>query len=147
MHYTLLVACYCPQTKFAKVMFLHVSVILSCLPQCMLGYPRSRHPLPGVGTPPQRADPPGIGTPPPEECMLDFVWGGNSKKFGLECSRLSRLVKFPRSKFFTKVAPSDVYNSHMSNNTYYVLDSDIGLWRLFTQKLEYSCKASCFRIL
>ena len=34
--------CYHPQTKFAKVMFLHLSVILftggGCLPQCMLGY-------------------------------------------------------------------------------------------------------------
>ena len=39
---------YRQQTKFAKVMFLHVSVILSTgggLPQCMLGYP------PGAITP------------------------------------------------------------------------------------------------
>ena len=41
---------YRPQTKFAKVMFLHPSVSHSvhggCLPQCMLGYtpPGSRHP-------------------------------------------------------------------------------------------------------
>ena len=41
---------YRPQTKFAKVMFLHLpvshSVHRGCLPQCMLGYthPGSRHP-------------------------------------------------------------------------------------------------------
>ena len=62
---------HCPQTKFAKVMFLHVSVILStgeCLPQCMLGSPlRSRHPPrsrpPAEQTPP-RADTPREQTPP-----------------------------------------------------------------------------------
>ena len=49
---------YRPQTKFAKFMFLHVSVILSTvrvggLPQCMLGY----------HTPQDQAAPPGPGTP------------------------------------------------------------------------------------
>ena len=62
--------CYRPQT-FAKVMFLHLSVILftgRCLPQCMLGYthnplppgadtPRSRHPR-GQTTPGSRHHPP-----------------------------------------------------------------------------------------
>ena len=63
---------YRPQTKFAKVMFLHLSVILFTgggLPQCMLGYhppeqtphPRSRHP-PGTRHPPP---PPGTRHPPP----------------------------------------------------------------------------------
>ena len=47
---------YCPQTKFEKVMFLHLSVSHSVhrgggLPQCMLGY---HHP-PRPGTPPPRS--------------------------------------------------------------------------------------------
>ena len=50
---------YRPQTKFAKVMFLHVSVSHSVhrggLPQCMLGY----HP-----TPPPRTSPPPEQAPP-----------------------------------------------------------------------------------
>ena len=59
-------ACYRPQTKFAKVMFLHLSVSHSVhreggLPQCMLGC----H-TPGPGTPtPLEADTPGPGTLPP----------------------------------------------------------------------------------
>ena len=82
---------YCPLTKFAKVMFLHLSVSHSvhggqCLPQYMLGYtpttskadtPWSRH-LPGADTPqeqtPPRSRPPpreqtpqGADTPPPKE--------------------------------------------------------------------------------
>ena len=65
---------YRPQTKFAKVMFLHLSVILftgGCMPQCMMGYthlvadtpsppgadiPGNRHP-PGADTP-HRSRPP-----------------------------------------------------------------------------------------
>ena len=61
------------RNEVAKVMFLHLSVILSTgggLPQCMLGY----HPPPGVGTPreqttfpeqapPTGADPSRAGTP------------------------------------------------------------------------------------
>ena len=57
-----LLSYYRPQTKFAKVVFLHVSVILSTgggLPQCMLGY----HP-PGAGTTPPRADTPQEQAPP-----------------------------------------------------------------------------------
>ena len=84
---------YRPPTKFAKVMFLHLSVILftggGCLPQCMLGYtsqweqttpweytspPRSRHPHwsrhtggsrhPQSRCPPSpRADTPWVQTP------------------------------------------------------------------------------------
>ena len=66
-----------PQTKFAKVMFLHVSVILfrggGGLPQCMLGYhpPLEQTPLPhpGIRHPPSgirhpwSGHPPGPGTP------------------------------------------------------------------------------------
>ena len=65
---------YRPQTKFAKVMFLHLSVILftgGCLPQCMLGYtpsgadtPWSRHP-PGADIPSQQT--PLEQTPTPEQ--------------------------------------------------------------------------------
>ena len=56
---------YRPQTKFAKVMFLHLSVSHSvhgggCLPQCMLGY---THPL-GTDTPPRIRHPPGSRHPP-----------------------------------------------------------------------------------
>ena len=78
--------CYRPQTKFAKVMFLHLSVSHSvhrgCLPQCMLGYihpqadtpsqeqttTRSRHPLrsryPLGADTPQEQTPPGSRHPP-----------------------------------------------------------------------------------
>ena len=68
---------YRPQTKFVKVMFLHLSVSHSvhrgmCVPQCMLGYtpqkadiplgsrhpPGSRHPL-GSRHPPVADNPPG----------------------------------------------------------------------------------------
>ena len=60
----------------AKVIFLHLFVILftggGCLPQCMLGYhtppgadtPQSRHAPPGADTPlPQADTPPGVDTP------------------------------------------------------------------------------------
>ena len=67
---------YRPQTKFAKVMFLHVSVILSmggCLPHCMLGYAT---PIPGTRGrhPPGNRHPP--GSRPPAQCMLGAtsVW-------------------------------------------------------------------------
>ena len=56
---------YRPQTKFAKVMLLHLSVILftggGCLPQCMLEY---THPTPEQ-TPPPEETPPGRDTPLP----------------------------------------------------------------------------------
>ena len=59
---------YRPQTKFAKVMFLHLSVSYSVhggvLPQCMLGYPRDQAPPEQTHTPPRSRHPPGAGTPP-----------------------------------------------------------------------------------
>ena len=65
------------RNEVSKVMFLHLSVILSTgrgLPQCMLGYhppganpPKSRHPPPGPGNPPG-ADPPGQ-TPPRDQAL------------------------------------------------------------------------------
>ena len=78
--------CYRSQPSWAKVMFLHVSVILFTggLPHCMLGYPptpsgtRSRHPTRtrgrhtplGPGTSP-RIPPEASTTPPsaPVQCM------------------------------------------------------------------------------
>ena len=55
---------YRSQTKFAKVMFLHLSVCHSvhrgCLPQCMLGYTP-----PGADTPWSKQLSPGANTPPP----------------------------------------------------------------------------------
>ena len=70
--------CYRPQTKFAKVMFLHLSVSHSvhkgggCLPQCMLGYtPRSRHP-PGADT-------------PPAQCMQGDTGNKRAVRILLEC--------------------------------------------------------------
>ena len=49
-------SCYRPQTKFVKVMFLHLSVIPltgGCLPQYMLGYtPQADPPPPGADTSP-----------------------------------------------------------------------------------------------
>ena len=78
---------YRPQTNFAKVMFLHLSVILFmggvCLSACWDTHPQSRHPTgadtpwsrhPPEQTPPPRADthhpprskhPPGADTSPP----------------------------------------------------------------------------------
>ena len=53
---------FLPAAIVAKVIFLHLSVILfngGCLPQCMLGYhtPRSRYPPPGADTPRSRHSP------------------------------------------------------------------------------------------
>ena len=53
---------YRPQTKFAKVMFLHLSVSHSVqggvLPQCMMGYTPQQQTPPWQQTPPQEADTP-----------------------------------------------------------------------------------------
>ena len=53
---------YCPQMKFVKVMFLHVSVILSTggVPQCMLGYhnPSRREQTPPWKQTPRKETPP-----------------------------------------------------------------------------------------
>ena len=86
---------YRPQTKFAKVMLLHLSVILvtgGCLPQCMLGYtppeqtprgsrqpPRSRHSLT-----PQSRHTPQEQTPPPQ-CMLGDKGNKRAVHILLEC--------------------------------------------------------------
>ena len=102
MHPTVMLSCYCPQTKFAKVMFLQVSVCPQegCLPHCMLGHtPWQVHPregttpsrytptTPRAGTPPWQVHPragtppgrytPKRGTPhrqvhPPAQCMLGY---------------------------------------------------------------------------
>ena len=89
---------YRPQTKFAKVMFLHLSVSHSVhrggLPQCMLGYhpPGTRHPPeqtpPGPGIPP--ADPLGPGNPlqtrhPPAQSMLGDTVKKRAVCILLEC--------------------------------------------------------------
>ena len=72
---------YLPQTKFAKVMFLHLSVshsvhgVVGYLPQCMLGYtPRSRHP------PPKSRH-----HPPSEQCMLGDTGNKRAVRILLEC--------------------------------------------------------------
>ena len=62
------------RNEVAKVMFLHVSVILSTgggLPECMLGYyhhhhhpQEADHPPPGSRPPPREADAPGKQNPP-----------------------------------------------------------------------------------
>ena len=88
-------SCYRPQTKFAKIMFLHVSVSPSVhrgeyLGRYTLHPPGQVHPLAGTppsrytslagtpwqvhhpaGTPPGQVYPPQAGAhPPPEQCML-----------------------------------------------------------------------------
>ena len=78
--------CYHPQMKFAKVMFLHLSVSHSVhkgrgLPQCMLGY----HPTPG------KADHSGKETPrarqiPPAQCMLVDTVNKRAICILLECN-------------------------------------------------------------
>ena len=96
-------SCYRPQTKFAKVVFLHLSVILFsggvCLSAC-LGYtpPGSRHPPreqipptpmsrhPPEQTPPSGSrHPPGADTPPPEQCMLGDTGNKRAVYILLEC--------------------------------------------------------------
>ena len=70
---------YRPQTKFAKVMFLHLSVSHSvhrggCLPQCILGYT----PL-GADTPREQT------CPPPAQCMLGDTGNKQAVRILLEC--------------------------------------------------------------
>ena len=98
---------YRPQTKFAKVMFLHVSVIMSTgvggLPHCMLGYtssgpeagtphdqrqvpPRTRGrypPGPEAGTPPEQTP---LGAEPPSQCMLGDTGNKRAVRILLECN-------------------------------------------------------------
>ena len=66
---------YRPQTKFAKVMFLHASVCPQrgggvCLPHCILEYTPSRYPL-GVDMPPLGIHPPWTDTPQAENPRTD----------------------------------------------------------------------------
>ena len=87
-----------PQTKFAKVMFLHVSV-------CSTGGntpPQQVHPW--AGTPPQQVHPPAgtlpqqahlpgryprAGTPPREQCMLGDTGNKRAVRIPLECILIS----------------------------------------------------------
>ena len=77
---------YRPQTKFAKVMFLHVSVILSTgggLPQCMLGYhPPEQTPPPRPGTHPLRADTPWTRHPPPSGADTSPPGAVHARRYG-----------------------------------------------------------------
>ena len=82
-----LVNYYRPQTKFAKVMFLHVSVC----PQG--GVPGQEPPCqvcPRAGTPPLPGTPPWAGTPPhrytpQEQCMLEDTGNKRAVRILLEC--------------------------------------------------------------
>ena len=79
---------YRPQTKFAKVMFLHLSVSHSvhreggCLPQWMLGYTTS----PWADTP--RAD-----TSPPVQCMLGDTGNKRAVRVPLECILVNNIFE------------------------------------------------------
>ena len=87
---------YRPQTKFAKVMFLHVSVSHSVhrggLPQCMLGYhpprtrppPQSRHPQ---SRPPQEQT-------PPAQCILGDTVNKRTVCILLKCNLVIYLRTF-----------------------------------------------------
>ena len=111
---------YHPLTKFVKVMFLHMSVILSKggLPHCMLGYtppprdqrqappgadtPQSRHtPSPGSRHPPG-ADPPEL-TPPQEQTPPGTVHAGRyvQKAGGMHPTGMQSCFPF----FFTLSCP------------------------------------------
>ena len=63
--------CYRPQRSWAKVMFLHVSVIL------FIGG--------GLGRPPPGADAP-LGADPPEQCMLEDTANERAVRILLECN-------------------------------------------------------------
>ena len=68
------------------------------------------------------------------------------KKFGLECSRLSHVENFHYLNLLQRCHHlMSIIAIWVTTQKNYV--PDIRLWRLFIQKLEYFCKASCFRIL
>ena len=77
---------YRPQTKFTKVMFLYLSVILfhrggGCLPQCMLGYTPPREQTSPLSWPsPREQTPPRSRHPPPSRWLL--LW---TVRILLEC--------------------------------------------------------------
>ena len=89
---------YHPQWSCGKVMFLHLSVILStwgCLPQCMLGYiPSGRHP-PGRHPPGQT--PPTWQTPPLGRHPL---------------RSLQRTVRIPLECILVQECFSEIFNVH-----------------------------------
>ena len=116
---------YRRQTKFAKVMFLHLSVIVFtviCLPQCMLGYthpweqtpppppadtPQSRHP-PGSRHPPAprsrhpwEQTAPKEQTPPCSACWVIRVTSGRYASYWN--AYLYSMLFFPRHLFFFKM--------------------------------------------
>ena len=95
------------QTKFAQVMFLHVSVILSTrggdLPHFLLGYTPTHPPGPEAGTPPPGPEAgaplgPEVGIPsgsrppwdqrqvPPVQCMLGDTGNKRAVRILLECN-------------------------------------------------------------
>ena len=95
---------YHPQTKFAKVMFLHMSVILSTRGEYLGRYPLGPGNPPGQGTPPgtrypprtrytlrTRYDPHKLGTPwdqvhpPLEQCMPGDTGNKRVVRILLEC--------------------------------------------------------------
>ena len=95
---------YRQQTKFVKVMFLHLSVSHSvhsgrgCLPPFMLGYtpprtrgrpnPRDQRQVPITPTPP----PPDQRQTPPEQCMLGDTGNKREVRILLECIRVETIV-------------------------------------------------------
>ena len=111
---------YRPQTKFVKVMFLHLSVSHSvhsgrgCLPPFMLGYrplppdqrqthpgTRGRHPSQTRGRPNPREQrqapitptpPPDQRQTPPEQCMLGDTGNKREVRILLECIRVETIV-------------------------------------------------------
>ena len=69
---------YHPQTKFAKIMFLHLSVSYSVHTRMSASVHAGIHPPPGADTP--RAD-----TLPPEQCMLGDTGNTRAVRILLEC--------------------------------------------------------------
>ena len=83
------------RNEVAKVMFLHLSVILFTgwggLPQCMLGC----HPPPGAGTPQDQAPPGSRHPPPPPEQRRLLLW---TVRILLECILVTCLMFTARKR-------------------------------------------------
>ena len=107
LHYQNFLTCYCPQTKFAKVMFSQVSICPreGCLPHCMLPHythppwadpPRADIPLdrhPPLQTPPGQTTP-GRHPPrqtPPAQCITGTVHK-QALRIPLECILVFKMV-------------------------------------------------------
>ena len=87
-YFTFAVVYYRPQTKFAKAMFLHLSVSHSvrggvCLSTCLDTPPKQT--TPWEADTPEDADPPWKADTPPAQCMLGDTGNKRAVSILLEC--------------------------------------------------------------